>query len=261
MCSSDLTIQSNSFTATTGQTRVTSQFAISAYSSPEPQVQLKLNTMNSDVGELLRVAQAYGLEAVRGMNGSGMVSLNVEAAGPLKQTNKLNFTGGGALRNASFNMPSMTKTLQVKNAELRFTANSAVLENIELALGQTVARGRLTAQNFAEPRVEFSLAANQANVQELETIFNVQSAQTPAKSEPSFLTRVSGSGQLSVDTVVYDQITLKNLQSTVSLDHGMITMKPITAAVWGLTTRLKRTVQLCIRYGGSSSWRKSRRSG
>jgi uncharacterized protein involved in outer membrane biogenesis len=225
-------VQSNSFTATTGKTRVTSQFALSEYSSPEAQLQLRLNTADSDVGELLRVAQAYGLEAARGMNGSGMVSLNLEAAGPLKQTDKLRLTGGGALRNASFNMPSITKTLQVKNADLRFTANSAVLENVELALGQTVARGHLTAQNFAEPHVEFSLNANQANVQELETIFNVQSAPTPANAEPSFLTRVSGSGQLSVDTVIYDQVTLKNLKSTLALDHGMITMKPITASVF-----------------------------
>jgi AsmA protein len=80
--------------------------------------------------------------------------------------------------------------------------------------------------------VEFSLNANQANVQELETIFNVQSAPTPANAEPSFLTRVSGSGQLSVDTVIYDQVTLKNLKSTLALDHGMITMKPITASVF-----------------------------
>src|SRR5205085_2849730 len=36
----------------------------------------------------------------------------------------------------------------------------------------------------------------------------------------------------TADTVVYDEFTLKNLKSTVTLDHGIITVKPLTANLY-----------------------------
>src|SRR5262245_58962304 len=103
------------------------------------------------------------------MTGSGTATLNVEATGPTHHLNQLAMNGGGAVRNASFQLPSMSEPLQLRNADLRFTANSVILDNVDAGLGHTTARGRMTVRDFAAPRVEFSLAANQASVQELET--------------------------------------------------------------------------------------------
>jgi AsmA protein len=51
-------------------------------------------------------------------------------------------------------------------------------------------------------------------------------------SGQNVLSRFTGSGQLTVDKVTYDQVTLSNLHSTVSLNNGVVTLKPLTAAVY-----------------------------
>ncbi len=45
-------------------------------------------------------------------------------------------------------------------------------------------------------------------------------------------TSISGTGSFTADTVVYDQLTLNNVRSSVTLDHGIITMKPVAAALY-----------------------------
>jgi AsmA protein len=46
------------------------------------------------------------------------------------------------------------------------------------------------------------------------------------------VSRITGNGSLTDDTVVYDDLTLKNVKSTVTLDHGLITVKPLTADLY-----------------------------
>ena len=239
-------IRSNSFTAKTGRTAVTAEFSLSDYAAANPQIRLKLNTNNAEVEELLRIGQAYGVSAVDGVTGSGTATLNLEAAGPTQHLNRLAMNGGGGVRNASFRLSSMAEPLQLRNADLRFTANSVILENVDAGLGHTAARGRVTVRDFSAPTVEFSLAANQASVQELESIFKVQNTPASARGivpqagEPAdvgagrrnVLSRFSGSGQLTVDKVTYDQVALSNLHSTVLLNHGVVTLKPLTANVY-----------------------------
>ena len=222
-------IRSNTFTARTGRTAVTAEFSLSDYAAANPQIRLKLNSNNADVGELLRIGRAYGVAAVDGLAGSGTATINVEAAGPTQHLNQLAMNGSGAVRNTSFQMPSMAEALQLRNADLRFTANSVILDNVDAGLGHTAARGRVTVRDFSDPHLEFSLAANQASVQELESIFK---AQNKPGSDRNVLSRFTGSGQLTVDKVTYDQVTLSNLRATVALNHGVVTLKPLTANVY-----------------------------
>ena len=43
---------------------------------------------------------------------------------------------------------------------------------------------------------------------------------------------MTGTGSLTADSIVYDELTLNNVHSTVTLDHGVITMKPLTASLY-----------------------------
>ena len=52
-----------------------------------------MKTVNGKVEELLGIAKAYGVGAVEGMSGSGNVSLDVHATGPIKNTDAMNFSG------------------------------------------------------------------------------------------------------------------------------------------------------------------------
>jgi AsmA protein len=154
----------------------------------------------------------------------------------VKQTEKLAYSGNGTIQNATLNLSSLPKPLTVRNADLRFTANSVIANNVDFSLGETAARGELTLHNPAAPRVEFSFAADKINVRDtVGAVYDrsTSPAQPPTPSTNSLIRRVTGSGRLTVNTVVYDDLTLSNVNSTVQLDKGVITMNPITAGLYG----------------------------
>src|SRR5439155_11666010 len=161
-------IRSNDFTATTGSTSVTVNFVLAQYTTPNSIMNASLRAANARLGEVLNIAKAYGVSAVEGMSGDGLLSLDVHAQGPTKNPSALNFNGNGKLQNASLKMPSLTKPVQIRNSDLRFSQNSAILENVAATVGQTNATGTLTLKNFAAPQVQFTLNADKVNVAELQ---------------------------------------------------------------------------------------------
>ena len=251
--SSDV-IRSNQFTAQSAGTSLLTSFALSQYTKPSSTIDATVQTNNASVGELLNIAKAYGVSAVEGMSGSGAISLNARVQGPLKNTAALTYSGTGSLKNATINLPSLTKPVQIHNAGLQFAQNSAVLQNVALTVGSTNANGNITLRNFAAPQVQFSLTADKLNVGELQqltrttpepakkaqnsiTLVPTAEAAVPVKStgEPGMLTKMTGTGSVSIGAVQYDDLLLNNLRSNVTLDRGIIKLAPLTADVFGGT--------------------------
>jgi AsmA protein len=243
------TVRSNEFAATTGSTAVSVSFALAQYSAPNSTINASLRAPNARIGEIINIARAAGVAAVEGMSGDGTLTLDVRAQGPTKNLSALNFDGTGKISNATLKMPSLTKPIQMRNADLRFSQNSASLQNISVALGQTNTSGALTLKNFTAPQVQFTLNADKVNVTELQQIFAATPAQptkragdfwrlapraeAQTKSEPSLLTKMTGGGTISVGQIVYNDLLLNNARSTVTLDHGVIKMNPLTADIYG----------------------------
>ena len=92
-------ISSSPFVAKSGGTQLNTQFALKDYTSQAPSMNASIQTNNANVGELLAMASAYGVSAVEGMSGSGLISLNLTAAGPLKNASAMTFNGNGTLQN------------------------------------------------------------------------------------------------------------------------------------------------------------------
>jgi uncharacterized protein involved in outer membrane biogenesis len=225
-------IQSNDFTAKTGHTTAAVQFKLTGYASDAPKLDATLNTPDVELQELLRIAHAYGISAVEGVNGTGLVRLNVTASGPMKQTDQLVFNGSGAVRNASLNIPSMSEPLALRKADLRFNGNGVSLDNVDLSLGATTAHGNLVVTNFGAPQLQFTLSANHINVAEWEKLFKARAPAEKPSANGSLMSRATGTGSLTADTVVYDELTLTNVQSTVTLDHGVITLRPLNSNLY-----------------------------
>src|SRR5271166_5804640 len=245
-------IQSNNFTATCGATTLAVQMTLSQYTGNSPSVDASIKTVNGKVEELLGIAKAYGVSAVEGMSGSGNVSLDVRATGPIKNTDAMNFSGTGALQNASLKMPSLTQELHVRNVNMQFTQNSVNLTNLAASLGSTNASGSLSIANFQSPRLTFALSADKINVAELEQITGGSEQKAPAKkkadaswslvpsanatppaSQPSLLQAATGSGSIAVGSILYQQTELTNVHSNVQLNHGVIQLNPLTAQIFG----------------------------
>ena len=85
-------IRSNPFTVTCGGTTLTGQMSIAQYTTPSPTVDATFKTVNAKLDELLNIAKAYGVSAAEGMSGSGAVTIDVHAVGPIKNTDAMTFT-------------------------------------------------------------------------------------------------------------------------------------------------------------------------
>ena len=241
-------IHSNDFSAKTGNTTVNGRFALKQYTSTAPQVDADLKTQNANLGELINIARAYGVSAVEGMSGSGAITLNVHAAGPLKNTAAMNFAGSGQLQNAQIKAPSVTEPLKVQNANINFSQNTMQLQNLAASIGSTNASGSLTLRDFVNPQVQFALKADKILVAELEKIFGASPAQkaelrdfwnivptanaAPA-AQTGMLGKMSGAGTINVGNLTYQNLVLTNVNSKVNIDRGIFRLDPIIAQLFG----------------------------
>ena len=245
-------IQSNRFTATSGGTTLAAQMTLAQYTGNSPNVDATLKTVNGKVEELLGIAKAYGVSAVEGASGSGSITLDVHATGPIKNTDAMTFSGTGSMQNASLKMPSLTQPLRVRNANMQFTQNAVNLTNLAASLGSTNASGTLGIANFQAPRLTFALSADKVNVSELQQIVGgseqkapvrkkadaswslIPSADaSPAPAQPSPLQAATGTGSIAVGSVLYDQTELTNVRANVQLNHGVITLNSVTTQIYG----------------------------
>jgi uncharacterized protein involved in outer membrane biogenesis len=240
------TVISNPFVAQSGSTRLTIAFSFSQYATPNPNIDATVKTDGANVAELLNMAKAYGVDAAQGASASGRLSLDLHAVGPLKNTSKLAYSGSGSLSDAALNTPTLTKPLNVHSANLHFAQNGASIDNLSASLGSTTLQGNLSAKNFAAPEVQFALNSSNINVDELQRISSPpapagnpgrapqQAAkQPPASNQPGLLSKTTGGGTLSAAQIVAQEIVLTNVKATAKLDHGVVTLSPVTAGIFG----------------------------
>lgn len=242
-------IRSNQFTATTGSTSVQVAFAMNNYTTQRSTVDATVKAPNAQLGELLALAKTYKVESLEGVSGAGAVSLDLRVTGPTKTPAALNYAGGGSLKNASLNVPAFTKPIQVANANLKFSQNAVTLDNASFGLGSTHATGQLTLRGLAAgavPETQFTLNADVFNVDEWKGIMRDQPVKTAESSwslipaahaqagpQPTLLDRMTGGGLVTVGSVIYDQMQLANAKATVTLDHGLIRLSPVSANLYG----------------------------
>lgn len=240
-------VSSNEFTASTAGTRLSTQFTLTGYTGASPNISAAVSTTNAQIGDLINIGKAYGATALEGMSGSGTLTLNVHASGPLKNASAMKFNGTGQVASASVKIPSLTQPLNVRSADLRFTENSMAVDKMVASLGQSSATGNLTMRDFAAPQVQFDIMSPKIDVVQLQQITAakpapqkraagwtlVPRAYAAAPPQPSILTRMTGGGTLIVGTILYDQLVLSNVRSNVKLNRGVITLSPLTAQVCG----------------------------
>jgi uncharacterized protein involved in outer membrane biogenesis len=243
-------IRSAPFTATSGGTTLAGQLAVAQYTAPSPTVDASFKTVNGKVDELLSIAKAYGVSAVEGVSGSGAITIDIHASGPIKNTDAMTFSGSGVVQNATLKTPALTQPVNVRNANLQFSQNAVSLSNLNASLGGTNATGNLSIANFQAPRLTFALAADKLNVAELGKSF-ASSAPAPAKKaesswsllpvayaapaapKESLLDTATGSGTIAIGTLTYDRTTLTGVHSNVNLNHGVVQLSPLTGQIFG----------------------------
>ena len=237
------------FDSNVGGTVLNAQMTMTQENTPSPNVDATVRCDNGKVDQLLSLAQVFGMSAADGMTGSGNITINVHAKGPVDNTGAMQFSGSGTLQNASLKPANFTKPIQVRTANIQFAQNSMNVTNLNASLGSTNATGNMSVTNFQSPHLTFALSADKVNVTELEQITGGSSQPTkragqgwslvpsaeaaPAASSPSLLQTATGNGTLAVGNITYQQMVLTNVHSSVALNHGVVQLNPLTSQVFG----------------------------
>ena len=150
-------VSSNDFTASTAGTKLSTQFTLTGYTGAAPSISATVRTTNAQIGDLINIGKAYGATSLEEMSGSGTLSLNVHASGPLKNASAMKFSGTGQVANASLKMPTLTQPVNVRSADLRFTENSMAVDKLVASLGQSSAMGNLTCATSRLRRCSLTL--------------------------------------------------------------------------------------------------------
>lgn len=227
-------IRTGQFTVESGNTRLLASANILNYSTPQATLDATLRAAGAELGELLNVALAYGVHAMDGISGSGAISLDVHLQGKLKGGD-FSYAGSGSLKNATLKLATLKKPLDVRNADLKFQDDRAVLENLACSLGSSNLTGSLSIRNFSAPELKFNADIDQLSVAELSQL--TESTQPSSASPPSggksAPSRISGQGKLSVGKLAYDAIILKQVRSDISIERGVLRLDPLTADLFG----------------------------
>lgn len=197
---------------------------ISNYGNTEstPTAHLEISTAGAQLDDLLKIAESFG--ARPDATGSGAVNLSATIDA---DANATKITGQGKLSGARLQPTSLKKPLEIANADLNFTGDSARIDNLQAQLGSSQASGWLQINNFNQPAASFDLRANQVNVSEL------QAALGESKSKKSSSAPLRADGQISIGKLVLDTITATDVQSKVTMLNNVITLAPVTLKLYG----------------------------
>lgn len=230
-------ILSNPFVAQSGPTKVNASFSLSQYTTPNATIDATLKTDGAEVGELVNMAKAYGIEAANGMTGTGKLSLDAHVQGPVKDTSKLAYSGSGTLSAVSLTSTDLPKPLNIRTANLHFSGNGASIDNLAASLGASDISGNISAKNLAAPEVQFALSSNKIDVNELGQLQpsgQSKSASKPSSAQkPSLFDKTTGTGTVAAKTIVAQEIVLSDVKATAKLDKGVITLSPLSAGIFG----------------------------
>ena len=236
-------IRSNEFTATNGSTSISGKFAVAQYGTPNSTFSASLRAPKARLEEVLSLANIAGITAANGVTGEGDLSFDIRVEGPMHDRAAFLFTGKGKIRDATLNVPSLSKPMQIHHSDLTFSADSLALQGLSATTGETNVNGSLTIKGLAAPQLEFSLHADKLSVTDVQQFFALpgtepgQAARGVAESAQanasSLLSRMNGGGTITVGTLQYDDLLLSAARSTVVLDHGVIRMNPLNAELFG----------------------------
>src|SRR5262249_44639707 len=144
--------------------------------------------------------------------------------------NSTQITGQGKLTGGRVQPSRFKKPLEIANADLNFTGDSARVDNLQAQLASSHASGWLQIKNFNQPAASFDLKANQLNVTELQ---QVMADSAPGKQSKSASPPLRADGQVFIGKLVMDTLTATDLQSKVSMQNNVITLDPVTMKIYG----------------------------
>lgn len=215
-------ISAKPFSLQVGPTLVQAAFQLTNYKI----IDATISTKDAALQDLLAIAQ------VDDITGTGAVTLQVRATGPIANPQ---LTGSGAITGADIQMPALQPNLKIDTAQIKFEAGSASVDNATFHVGKSNWQGSLKLRNFNHPQLTISLQADQLSNLEMQSWFQ------PAKGESK---PIGITGDIAVGKMQLNDLTFEGLKSGLTFRDKLLTLDPLSAAVYGGRLTGSATVNL-----------------
>ncbi len=216
-------LRARPFEVQTDNTKLNGSFSLAGYSSASAQLDASVTVPTSSLGDLVDMAQAYGVEAARGVKATGTAAIEAKVFGGIGKGGRLQYRGTGSITGATVKAPALTQPVTVRAAKLRFEGDTAGVEGLDATVGQTIVTGRVASHGDS---LDFALAADKVDIDELRKLM------PPSESKSA---GPVGHGSLTVGSLKMDRLLLTNVQTNVTLAAGQIRFDPLTANLYGGT--------------------------
>lgn len=191
--------------------------SLSDYST-QPRAHLEVSTDNGQIDDLLRIAESFGIKTDLTGSGTASIKASVDTRSDGKAT-AVNINGQGRLQQAKLTPRGFSRPLEINQAEVKFTGDSARVDNLNAQLGQSAASGWLEARNFSRPELGFDLRINQVNVNELQQIV---SGYKPTGTGGTF----SAAGKAWIGKVILDNLVFTDVSGNISYADQVLKLDP-----------------------------------
>src|SRR6476661_8659269 len=184
-----------------GSTPVT--IAGTVNSKPDPsQINLRLTASNASIGEMARLASAFGVAFDPGADVKGTINADLQAHGP---ANKPAMNGQISAKNLDISGKDIPQPVHVNDIELTLTPDTIRSNDFAATTGSTSVNANFTLSNYSgnNSTINAALRAPNAKIGE---ILNIARA-----AGVSAVNGVSGDGTLSLD--VHAQGPIKNMSA------------------------------------------------
>ena len=198
---------------------------------------------------LANLDQAYPLELEQDLN--GILTADVTTQFDMNSIEKEQYqnvksNGTASIKNFSYKSPEIPNEVKIANARLNFNQGNVRVPELKLTTGQTDITASGNIENligflFTDQKLKGSFnvdsnvfAINDFMIAETGTEETTSQSSTPTTSEavkiPSFLDTELA---FNVNTVIYDNLELKNAKGTIILRDETATLQNITTDIFG----------------------------
>ncbi|MGE0103955.1 MAG: AsmA family protein [Blastocatellales bacterium] len=200
----------------------------------QPRARVDVATSNALIEDLIRIAESFGVRS--GIRGTGAATLRAAIDAAFGgETTTLAINGSGKVSNAKLETPQLKKPIEISNADLKFTGESARIDNLSARLGSSKAAGWVEIKNFSRPNAAFDLNVDQLSVPEVQGMLASTEQPKPSFSilpsvsaaAPAAGTDLTADGQLSIGRVIVDGLALSDLRTHVDLKDQILRLDPL----------------------------------
>lgn len=173
------------------------------------------------------------------------IELALKARGPVAPGVTPSLEGSLKLTDFTFRHPAMSEPLERLTATVDLRGDQVAVRGLSAVIGSSDLAGSISVHGFDGPAVGFDLVAQRADFGELFSLVATEKSATPGgPAAPAARPRLTVDGKLRIGSGSFKTLDFDDLQATIGLAGGVLTLAPVGARLYSGTFEGKITTDL-----------------